>query len=93
MVRRSTNAFAAMQRRLPHKALLHREGPFRRVDSEELETACRRFADGALGRAVFAGFARFYFDDYQSFDLVFYNEFVKNFVSIVEWVNPMLVDL
>ena len=47
MVRRSTNAFAAMQRRLPHKALLHREGPFRRVDSEELEAACRRIADGA----------------------------------------------
>jgi hypothetical protein len=46
MVRR-TNAFAAMQRRLPHKALLHREGPFRRVDSEELEAACRHIANGA----------------------------------------------
>ena len=47
MVRRSTNAFAATKRRLPHKALLRREGPFRRVDGEELEAACRRIADGA----------------------------------------------
>lgn len=44
---RSTNSFAEMQRRLPHKALLRREDPFRRVNSEELETACRRIADGA----------------------------------------------
>jgi hypothetical protein len=55
MVRRSTNAFAATQRRLPHKALLHREGPFRRVDSEELETACRRIADGAKYLAYAGG--------------------------------------
>mgnify|MGYP007096634124 FL=1 len=44
---RSTNGFAAMQRRLPHKALLRREAPFHKVDSDELEAACRRIADGA----------------------------------------------
>ena len=47
MVRRSSNEFAQKQRRLPHKALLRREGPFRRLDSEELEAACRRIASGA----------------------------------------------
>jgi hypothetical protein len=47
MVRRSTNAFAQKQRRFPHKALLRREAPFGRADSEELEAACRRIADGA----------------------------------------------
>lgn len=51
---RSTNGFAARQRLLPHKALLRRAAPLRRVDREELEAACRRIAGGD-GYLLYAG--------------------------------------
>lgn len=41
---RSVNTFALMKRRLKHHARIRRSDPFRRVDSEELEVACRRIA-------------------------------------------------
>jgi hypothetical protein len=47
MARRRENPVAAIKKRLPHKALLKRDEPFSRADSEELEEMCRRIADGA----------------------------------------------
>jgi hypothetical protein len=47
MVRRRGNPFAEQLRRLPHKALLRREDPFRKVDQEDLDAACKRIARGA----------------------------------------------
>jgi hypothetical protein len=47
MVRRKGNPFAEKQRRLPHRAYIKREGPWRPADREELEVACRRIANGA----------------------------------------------
>ena len=47
MVRRRENPVAQIKKRLPHKALLKREEPFNRADSEELAEMCRRIADGA----------------------------------------------
>jgi len=47
MVRRRENPVARIKKRLPHKALLKREDPFSRADSEELAKMCRRIADGA----------------------------------------------
>jgi len=44
MVRRTTNSFAQKKRRLIHRAFIKRSGPFRSVDSEEVEAACRRIA-------------------------------------------------
>ena len=46
MVRRRENPVAQIKKRLPHKALLKREEPFSRADSEELAEMCRRIADG-----------------------------------------------
>jgi len=39
---RKSNPFAALKRRLPFKAFINREGPWRRVDAVEIEAACRR---------------------------------------------------
>lgn len=44
MVRRSTNSFALKKKRLLHRAFIKRSDPFRRVDEEELDAACRRIA-------------------------------------------------
>jgi hypothetical protein len=47
MVRRRGNPFAEKQRRLPHRAFIKREGPWRPADWDEIEAACRRIANGA----------------------------------------------
>jgi hypothetical protein len=47
MVRRRGNPFAEQLRRLPHKVLLRREDPFRKVDQEEFDATCKRIARGA----------------------------------------------
>jgi hypothetical protein len=68
MVRRRGNPFAEQLRRLPHKALLRREDPFRKVDQEEFNAACKRIAQGAeflcyaSGRSEENGCKVIYFD-------------------------------
>ena len=47
MVRRRSNPFDEKRKRLPHKALLRREDPFRKADGEEFEAACKRIAADA----------------------------------------------
>jgi hypothetical protein len=47
MVRRRGNPFGDAQKRLPHRALLRRDEPFRKADEKELDAACKRFAQGA----------------------------------------------
>ena len=55
MVRRRHNPHIAAIKRLPHKALLKREDPFCRADSEELEEMCRRIANGSEHYAYASG--------------------------------------
>jgi hypothetical protein len=47
MARRRTNTHAQARRRLPFVAIIDREEPFCRVDSEEIEAECRRITNGA----------------------------------------------
>ena len=47
MVRRRGNPFADAQKRLPHRAYIGRQGPWRRVDREEIDAAATRIAAGA----------------------------------------------
>ena len=47
MVRRWGNPFADAQKRLPHRAYIGRQGPWRRVDREEIDAAAARIAGGA----------------------------------------------
>jgi hypothetical protein len=47
LMRHKANPFQEPKRRLPHKAFLRRDDPFRRVDEEEIVKACRRVAQGA----------------------------------------------
>ena len=47
MVRRKANPFSEKLRRLPHRATIKREDPFRRVDWTEIEAVCVRIAAGA----------------------------------------------
>lgn len=47
MVRKRHNPFRAQLKRLPHKAILRREGPLRQVDRREIEEAEARIAAGA----------------------------------------------
>jgi hypothetical protein len=62
---RRGNPFANAQKRLPHRAYIGRQGPWRRVDREEIDAAAARIAGGAeylswggrrgieIGRTVF----------------------------------------
>jgi hypothetical protein len=45
--RRRDNPFADAQKRLPHRAYIGRQGPWRRVDREETDAASARIAGGA----------------------------------------------
>jgi hypothetical protein len=47
MVRREVNPFAEKQRRLPCRAYINRDEPWRSADHEEIEAACRHIANGA----------------------------------------------
>jgi len=47
MVRREGDPFAEKQRRLPCRAYINRDEPWRPADHEEIEAACRRIANGA----------------------------------------------
>jgi hypothetical protein len=47
MARRKANPFADKLRRLPYRASIKRDGPFRRGDDAEIEAACVRIAAGA----------------------------------------------
>jgi hypothetical protein len=47
MVSKKSNPFAEKQRKLKHRALIRREGPWRRVDVEEIDAVCQRIANGA----------------------------------------------
>lgn len=47
MVRRKSNPFAEKQRRLPHRAYIKREGPWRDIDHKEIETVSLDIANGA----------------------------------------------
>ena len=51
MVRRRGNPFADAQKRLPHRAYIGRQGPWRRVDREEIDAAAARIAGGAEYRS------------------------------------------
>ena len=68
MVRRRGNPFADAQKRLPHRAYIGRQGPWRRVDREEIDAAAARIADGAEylpwagGRGTEMGRTGFAFD-------------------------------
>ena len=65
MVTRRGNPFADAQKRLPHRAYIGRQGPWRTVDREEIDAAAARIAGGAeflswaggrgteMGRTVF----------------------------------------
>jgi hypothetical protein len=44
---RRGNPFAHAQKRLPHRAYIGRQGPWRRVDREEIDAAAARIAGGA----------------------------------------------
>jgi hypothetical protein len=44
---RKSNPFAVKLHRLPHKAFIRRQGPWRESDLEEIEVACRKAANGA----------------------------------------------
>jgi len=44
---RRGNPFANAQKRLPHRAYIGRQGPWRRVDREEIDAAAARIAGGA----------------------------------------------
>ena len=46
MVRQRHNPFAAMLKRLPHKALLRREAPLRPADSDEVQAVMLSIASG-----------------------------------------------
>jgi hypothetical protein len=47
MATRKGNPFVTKQRKLKHRALIRREGPWRRRDSEEIEAMCKFIAKGA----------------------------------------------
>ena len=47
MVRRRGNPFAGQRKRLPHKALLHRDDPLRPSDDDEVMAAMLSVAAGA----------------------------------------------
>jgi hypothetical protein len=46
MAARKSNPFAEKQRKLPYRALMRRQGPWRREDQEEIAAACERIANG-----------------------------------------------
>jgi hypothetical protein len=46
MATRKGSPFREQKRRLPHKALVKREDPFRKVDQEEFDAACKKIAQG-----------------------------------------------
>jgi hypothetical protein len=54
MARRKANPFLDKLRKLPHRATIKRDAPFRRVDNEEVEAVCLRIAAGA-GYVFYAG--------------------------------------
>lgn len=45
MVRRSVNSFAAQQKRLPHRAIYHREDVLRESDRKRLDAVIAEIAD------------------------------------------------
>lgn len=47
MVTKRHNPFRDQLKRLPHKAILRREAPFRQADRREMDEAAARFAAGA----------------------------------------------
>lgn len=47
VVRRSTNSFAEKVKRLPYRAVYHREPPFMKTDSDRLDAVIRRIAGDA----------------------------------------------
>jgi hypothetical protein len=47
MARRKANPFADKLRKLPYRATIKRDAPFRRADGAEIEAACVRIAAGA----------------------------------------------
>jgi hypothetical protein len=47
VVRRRGNPFAGAQKRLPHRAYIGRQGPWRRTDCEEIAVAAAQIACGA----------------------------------------------
>ena len=47
MARRKANPFAEKIRALPHRALIKRDEPFGRADSDEIDAACARIVAGA----------------------------------------------
>jgi hypothetical protein len=68
MVRRRGNPFADAQKRLPHRAYIGRQGPWRREDREEIDATATRIAGGAEylswggARGIEAGRTVFSFD-------------------------------
>ena len=47
MAGRKSNPFTAKLRRLPYKALIRREGPWRTADGKEIEAISERIANGS----------------------------------------------
>jgi len=62
MARREGNPLADIQRRLPCRAYINRDEPWRPADHEEIEAACRRIANGAE-YLIWAGSRGLEFDD------------------------------